>query len=162
MKTVKTKEQFEKIIKEAQAGIDALSYEIVDTYEYIGDTGLVQVGFRKSFPESYQQRLAIGNVYATKELANKALARLKAKTKVYARIKELNKLEGREQGFIYGGNNYTFVLSHLVNSVLCTYWCRTVVAHEHERYGSAATIDTVRDELEPEIRLMLGGRNGEK
>jgi len=154
---MKTKEQFEKIIAEAQAGIDALSDEIVDEYWYIGDAGQAYSGSRSYRPEPYVSRLAVGNVYATIELVKKALARLKAKSKVYARIAELNRLEGREQGFITGRDNYAFILARYADSVESTSWSRTAQNHDHERYGSDATIDTVIAELEPEIRLMLGG-----
>ena len=155
---MKTKEYFEKIRAEAQAGIDALvSDEIVDRYWFLSDLGRVIAGSRMLDPKAYEARLSMGNVYTTSELAVEARVRQKAKTKVYARIKELNKLEGREPGFIAGRDNYTFILARYTDSVERTAWCRSAQAHGHERYASAETIDTVVAELEPEIRLMLGG-----
>jgi hypothetical protein len=146
------------IVEEERNPAPKRPWEPDDIYWYLGTDGVVFKSSRKIGADTYQQRKARGNVYRTKALAVAADARSFAKHKVTARIAELDfehdadKVDWRNRG----QSKFMPYIDHIQGQVLpdacaCHQPCGIEFISTRRE-----TIEQVNQELEPEIRLMLG------
>ena len=129
-----------------------------DKYWFISSLGRVLQGTWAEHSRDHHSRLAMGNVYQTRQLAEQARYRHDARVSVYSMIRDANRDENWRADFSDIGQYKYFVTYNHVSGNLVRSSSVYTQSLPVEMYGSKEVIDRCISQLPKDLKRILGGQ----